>query len=143
MGVKRHLLTEASGLPIAVEVTGANVADVTQVATVLEAMPFLPPPPTDEAPQHFCADKGYDARHGRRTIAQRGYQDHIKSRGEEAQLCHIPGYRARRWGVESTHSWINRYRRLLIRWEKKLANYRALLLLACANIVWNRSILFG
>ena len=143
LGVKRHLLTEANGLPIAVAVTGANVADVTQVATVLEAMPFLPPPPDEEHPQGFCADKGYDAQHVRRSIAQRGYEDHIKSRRQEAQLCHIPGYRARRWVVEGTHSWLNRYRRLLIRWEKKLANYRALLLLACANIVWSRSILFG
>lgn len=35
----------------------------------------------------------------------------------------MPGYRARRWVVERSHSWMNRYRRLLVRWEKKVANY--------------------
>lgn len=48
----------------------------------------------------------------------------------------IPGYRARRWVVERTHSWLNRFRRLLIRWDKKLENYLALLHLACAWITF-------
>ena len=48
----------------------------------------------------------------------------------------IPGYRARRWVVERAHSWMNRYRRLLIRWEKKVDNYLALLHFACATIAF-------
>jgi putative transposase len=55
----------------------------------------------------------------------------------------IPGYRARRWVVERTHSWLNRFRRLLIRWDKKLENYLALLHLACAWITFRASGLFG
>jgi putative transposase len=142
-GVKRHLLTEARGLPVGLAVTGANVADVTQVQAVFDSMPVLPPPATDEFPQGFCADKGYDAKAVRCLIERLGYADHIKSRGEEAALCRTPGYRARRWVVERTHSWFNRFRRLLIRWEKKVDNYEALLQLACANTVWKQSLLFG
>lgn len=142
-GVKRHLLTEAQGLPVGVAVTGANVHDVTQVEAVFASMPLLPPPVTEEFAQGFCADKGYDAKTVREFIEKRHYADHIKSRGEEAAECKTPGYRARRWVVERTHSWFNRYRRLLIRWEKKLANYEALLHLACANTVWKNSLLFG
>lgn len=53
---------------------------------------------------------------------------HIKSRGEEARdLKTKSGYRARRWVVERTHTWTNRFRRLLIRWEKKADNYLAFL----------------
>lgn len=64
-----------------------------------------------------------------------GLTAHVKARGEEeAERAAIPGYRARRWVVERTHSWMNRFRRLLIRWEKKAANYEALLHLACAYI---------
>jgi putative transposase len=48
----------------------------------------------------------------------------------------VPGYRARRWVVERTHSWMNRYRRLLVRWEKKVANYVAMLHFACALITF-------
>ncbi|RSK38459.1 IS5 family transposase [Hymenobacter perfusus] len=142
-GVKRHLLTEAQGLPVGLAVTGANVADVIQVQAVFDSMPVLPSPDTDEFPQGFCADKGHDAKAVRHLIQQRGYVDHIQSRDQEATLCKTPGYRARRWVVERTHSWFNRFRRLLIRWEKQVDNYEALLHLACANIVWKQSLLFG
>ena len=142
-GVKRQLLTEAQGLPVGVAVTGANVHDVTQVEAVLTSMPVLPPPVTQACPQGFCADKGYDSRRVRALIVKYFYTDHIKSRGEEAAVCNTPGYRARRRVVGRTHSWFNRYRRLLIRWEKKVASYEALLHLACANTVWSRSLLFG
>lgn len=142
-GVKRHLLTEAQGLPVGLAVTAANVADVTQVQAVFDSMPLPPPPATEQLPQGFCADKGYDVRAVRKLLEALGYADHSKSRGEEAALCKTPGYRARRWVIERTHSWFNRFRRLLIRWEKKVANYEALLHLACANTVWKHSILFG
>jgi putative transposase len=134
-GTKRHLLTEGSGLPISIVVTGANRHDKTQVDTVLCEMPLLPPLPTPEDPQHFCGDKGYDYDDVRHEVHSWGYTDHIKHRGEEAwEQAYVPGYRARRWVVERTHSWINRFRRLLIRWEKKVDNYMAFLHLACASI---------
>ncbi len=142
-GVKRHLLTEAQGLPVGLTVTGANVHDVKEVEHVLHTMPFLPPLPDFEHPQHFCADKGYDSKAVRCLIEWWRYEDHIKSRWEEKQHLKTPGYRARRWVCERTHSWINRFRRLLIRWEKKVANYEALLHLSCAFIVWRHSAIFG
>ncbi len=71
------------------------------------------------------------------------YEDHIKSRGEERMELKHPGYRARRWVCERTHAWMNRFRRLLIRWEKQLDNYRAFLHLACAFIVWRNCPVFG
>ncbi|MEY0132357.1 IS5/IS1182 family transposase, partial [Providencia rettgeri] len=42
---------------------------------------------------------------------------------------------------ERTHSWMNRYRRVLTRWEKTVENYEAMLHLACAIIVWNKILL--
>jgi putative transposase len=144
-GVKRHLLTDAAGLPVGLAVTGANVHDVKKVEEVLATMPFLPPLPDEQWPQHFCADKGYDSKMVRSIITWMGYEDHIKSRWQEKQEKQqhkTPGYRARRWVCERTHSWMNRFKRLLIRWEKKVKNYEALLQLACALIVWKNSILF-
>ena len=135
-GTKRHILTEAHGLPIALTVTGANVHDKKQVEPLLDSMPLLPPLPDEENPQHFCADKGYDYNDIRSIIVLFLYQDHIKARGEEKQELKTPGYRARRWVCERTHSWMNRFRRILIRWEKKVDNYLAFLHLACAHIVW-------
>jgi putative transposase len=142
-GVKRNLLTDTGGLPIGLVVSGANVHDKTQVQAVLESMPLMPPQPSEEYPQHFCADKGYDYGDIRSLISHYGYTDHIKSRGEEQQALKVPGYRARRWVNERSHSWMNRFRRILIRWEKKLANYEAFLHLVCALIVWSRCEVFG
>ena len=143
-GVKRHLLTEGQGLPIGLVVTGANRHDKTQVDTVLESMPIPPPIPTLEQLQHFCADKGYDYPDIHSLIRSLGYVDHIKSRGEEKfDLLHIPGYRARRWVVERTHSWLNRFRRILIRWEKKVLNYMAFLHLVFAFICFRAAEVFG
>lgn len=142
-GVKRNLLTDAGGLPIGLVVTGANVHDKTKVEAVLESMPLMPPLPSEEDPQHFCADKGYDYNDIRLLIERYGYTEHIKSRGEEQEALRVPGYRARRWVNERTHSWMNRFRRILIRWEKKVANYEAFLYLVCAFIVWSRCVVFG
>lgn len=142
-GTKRHLMTEGKGIPISLVVTGANVHDATQVETMLDNLAILIPPPTQEEERHFCADKGYDSASIRRAIALEGFKDHILSRGDEKKTLKTPGYRARRWVNERTHSWMNRFRRILIRWEKKTDNYQAFLHLACALIVWRHCEVFG
>lgn len=134
LGTKRHLLTEGHGLPVGLVVTGANRHDMTQVDAVLDARAVV----SFEAEQHLCADKGYDFDSVRSALSASGYVTHILSRGQERTALRLPGYRARRWVVEAAHSWLNRFRRLLIRWEKKAENYAALLHLACAVIVWRR-----
>ena len=53
------------------------------------------------------------------------------------------GFKARRWVVERTHSWMNRFRRILTRWEKKVENYLGLLHLVCAIITYRCAGLFG
>jgi putative transposase len=85
--------------------------------------------------QHLCLDKGYDAPVIGRTVRRRGYIPHIRARGEERRACRR-GTRPRRWVVERTHSWFNRCRRLLTRWEKKAENYLALVQFAAVLIVW-------
>jgi transposase len=78
-----------------------------------------------------------------------GFTAHIRSRGEGARVEEAKaieqetGYRARRWVVERTHSWMNRFRRLLIRWDKKAQNYLAFLHLACAYITYKQAGLLG
>lgn len=63
---------------------------------------------------------------------------HILGRGEEAHaIKRKAGFRARRWVVERTHSWLNRFRRILTRWEKRADTYLAMLHLACALITWH------
>ncbi|MDY6933914.1 MAG: transposase, partial [Spirochaetota bacterium] len=60
-----------------------------------------------------------------------------RSRGEEAQdIKQIDGYKARRWVVERVHSWLNRFRRILVRWEKRADTFLAMLHIACGIITW-------
>ena len=82
-------------------------------------------------------DKGYDYDDVRELVKEFGFTAHIHSRGEEAKLIKKSArFRARRWVVERTHSWMNRFRRILIRWEKKAENYVGLLHLVCGLITW-------
>ena len=89
-------------------------------------------------------DKGYDYGEVRDLAKEFRYTAHIVARGEEAQaIKRKVGYKARRWVVERTHSWMNRFRRVLTRWEKKLENYVGLLHLVCAWITYQSADLLG
>ena len=143
-GTKRSILVEGNGIPIAVTVDAANRHDMKLTKPTLESIVTKRPEPTRNAPQHICMDKGYDYPEVRELLQDWGYTIYIPSRGREAKRRKkIPGYRARHWVVERTHSWLNRFRRLLIRWEKKAENYLAMLHLACAWITYRATGLFG
>jgi putative transposase len=142
--VKRSLLVEATGLPLAVVIDGANRNDFKLTRATLEAIVVPRPTPTEEAPQGLCLDKGYDYDEVRALVEEFGFTGHIRARGEEAQaIKREAGYKARRWVVERTHSWMNRFRRILIRWEKKPANYLGLLHLVCGILTYRTVHLLG
>jgi putative transposase len=137
-------LTEGHGVPIGLAVEGANRNDMKLVRNTLESIGVERPEPTEEKPQGMCLDKGYDFQEVRDILIEFGFTAHIRSRGEEAkELAAEAGKRARRWVVERTHSWMNRFRRILIRWEKKVQNYIAFLHFACALIAFRAAGLFG
>jgi transposase len=74
-------------------------------------------------------------------VEERGYVPHIKQRREEAaEIKTVPGVIARRWVVERTHSWMNRWRKLLVSFEKSEASYTGLLSLAAGLICWRQVI---
>jgi transposase len=107
--------------------------------------PFSPrrPRPAPRKRQHLCCDKGFDAETIRRNAKRRGYTPHIKSRKEEQTEKRKRGRRARRWVVERIASWINRFRRLLVRWEKKAVNFLAMLHLAFVYTTWRQTRVLG
>jgi transposase len=121
-------------------VEGAGVL----VEETLASIPIERPGPTPEGPQGLCMDKGYDYDEVRALVAEFGFTAHIRSRGEEArEIKKQAGATARRWVVERTHSWMNRFRGILIRWNKKPENYIALLHFALALITYRAAGLFG
>lgn len=135
---------EAAGIPVGLAVDGANRHDMKLVQQTLESIPVERPPPTPAAPQGMCLDKGYDYDEVRALVAAFRFTAHIRARGEEAQeLKRTARTKARRWVVERTHSWMNRFRGILIRWNKKADNYIAVLHMAFAFIIYRRMGLSG
>lgn len=124
-------------------IDGANRNDFKMARETIQSIPVRRPRPTRQEPQGMCLDKGYDYDEVRDLLKDFGFTAHIRSRGEEAKaLKKSARFKARRWVVERAHSWMNRFRRILVRWEKKAENYLALLHLACAVITWRAVGLF-
>jgi transposase len=135
---------EGGGVPVGLAVAGANRHDMKLVEATLESIPVERPEPTGDEPQGMCMDKGYDYDEVRALLEEFGFTAHVKSRGEEAkEIKRRARYKARRWVVERTHSWLNRFRGVLIRWCKKPENYIAMLHFAFAIITYRCAGLSG
>lgn len=144
-GTKRSILVDGKGVPLGVCVDGANRHDMKMTKATLQSIVIYRPDPTIRSKQHMCMDKGYEFPEVYELLEEYGYTIHIRLKGKERGSIKegIPKYRARRWVVERTHSWMNRFRRLLIRWEKRIENYIGMLHFACAWITYRRSGLFA
>ena len=139
MGTKRNVLTDGRGVPLSVVVSGANRHDVKMLPDVLDAVVIARPPFTPEAPQNLCADAGYVGKKAHAQIEERGYVPHVRPRGEEMdEKAKNPEYKPRRWVVEVCHSWFNRFRKLLVRFEKTDRSYMALVMIAAAIIAYRK-----
>ena len=136
-GVKRSLLVEADGGPLAVVVAPANRPDDRLLADTLDALVLDRPGPEPDWPQHLCLDAAYDTPTGRGDCVDRDYYPHIRPRRPAGEPPAAPTHPPRRWPVERTHGWLATWRGILIRWEKKAENYLGLIQLACA-LLWFR-----
>ena len=128
-------MTDQRGAPVAVTITAANCHDMKAAFCTLDAVVTPRPPITPYHPQHLCLDKGYDYPEIDEGVRQRGYTPHIRRCGEPKLDPNTPRrHPARRWVVERTNSWHNRFRKLAVRFEKKVENYLALVHIACCLI---------
>ena len=133
---------EERGVPLSIVVTGANRHDVSQLAAVLQGR--IVSSPEDEE-EHLCADAAYAGDEPRQIMIAAGYTPHVRPRGEEKrEKVATPGFKARRWVVEACHSWLNRFRKLTIRYEKLDVTHMALIHLAAAIIALRKvGIIYG
>jgi transposase len=130
-------VTDGNGLPVGLAVAGANRNDFKMARSTLESLAIPRPAPTPESPQGLCLDKGYDYAEVRALAEEFGFTAHSRCRGEEAKaIKQDAGFKARRWVVERTHSWMNRFRRILVRWEQRADTYLAMLHLTLGLICW-------
>jgi len=131
-------------VPVGLAVDGANRPDLKMVRETIESIPVERPAPTDARPQGMCLDNGYNYAEPKEIVEEFGFTAHFPKSPEAAQAVkRRAGHKARRWVVERTHSWMNRFRGILIRWSKKPENYIALLHFAFALITYRCVGLFG
>ena len=133
------MLVDGNGVPLSLVVTGANRHDVSQLEAVLDAIVIPRPNPPYRRHKHLCADAGYTGAPALKIIEEHGYIPHVKGRGQEAsELKRDPDKKARRWVVEVAHSWFNRFRKLLVRYEKLDRSFLALNHLAASIIAFRK-----
>ena len=136
LGTKRGIICEGQGIPVGVNLEAANPHDMTLLQEmidniVIERPAYLP------AIVNLCLDKGFDYRECEELVVENCMRPHIRARGEEIKEKE-EGKKPRRWVIERDFSWLNRYRRLLIRWEKNHANYLAFIHIACCVMVLSK-----
>jgi len=131
-------------VPIGLAVDGANRPDMKMVRETIDSIPVERPEPSEAKPQGMCLDNGYNYAEPKAIVEEFGFTVHVPKNPEEAQAVkRRAGQKARRWVVERTHSWMNRFRGILIRWSKKPENYIAMLHFAFALITYRCAGLFG
>lgn len=130
---------DGRGVPLSLIVTGANVNDGKRIDAVLRAIVVQRKRTPLRRREHLCADAGYRSADNLRLIEAHRYIPHVVDRRQEIdRKRRDPKKKARRWVVEVGHSWFNRFRKLLVRYEKLERSFRALHHLAAAIIVFRK-----
>lgn len=136
-GIKDHILVDGRGVPLSILVTAANVNDSPMLGELINHCAVVRPRPLSRQPQHLCLDAAYDNAPAHRVVMVECYEGHIAPRGgrDESLPRHASG-QARRWVVERTHAWHDRFRRLVVNWEKTIGSRTAFLWLASALVAY-------
>ena len=134
-GSKRHFICDGRGNPLTIELTGANCHDSTQAFPLLDAIPPLQGLRGRPCcrPDCILGDRAYDAEKIRCALRARHITPLLAMRNTE----NGSGLGRWRWVIERTFAWLNQFRRLRLRYEKRADMHKALLSFACALICWN------
>ena len=132
-GSKLMAVADALGLPVAVHLASARPHEVTLVETVIEAA-FI-----DELPRRLVGDRAYDSDGLDRALARRGIQmiaPHRRGRRRPKTQDGRPLRRyRRRWRIERLFAWLQNFRRLVVRYERKATNFLGFVHLGCIVIL--------
>jgi transposase len=125
-------VVERGGLPLAALLSGANRHDSIIFEDLLEAIPPIKQPHgrRRRRPAKLHADKAYDIPRCRRALSQR----HIRIRIARKGIDSSQRLGRHRWVVERTLAWLNHFRRLRVRDERRADIHDAFLTLGCALI---------
>jgi putative transposase len=155
LGTKRHILTDKEGIPLSVVISSASTHDIKLVTEVVDYSVIKRRSSSNKPKngrrklQHLCLDKAYNSEPEEQELIKRDYVLHIpykRKKGQEHKektkaISHRKKHSPKRWVVERTNSWHNRFRKLFTRYEKKVENYLGLVQFSCFIIIYRRIIL--
>ncbi|MFJ8827653.1 IS5 family transposase [Streptomyces sp. NPDC102467] len=135
-GSKHHLICDGKGTPLHVITTAANVNDITQTLALVDGIPSVAGRPgrPRRRPEAVLGDKAYDSRAVRRELRRRGILPVISRKGSP----NIRGLGKLRYVVEQTFALLHQFKRLAVRWERRLELHEAFVLLGCSLICLRR-----
>ncbi|MER6688803.1 IS5 family transposase [Streptomyces minutiscleroticus] len=135
-GSKIHLITERTGPPLSVGISGANVHDSQALEPLVRGIPPVRSRrgPRRRKPAKLHGDKGYDYAHLRKRLRERGIRHRIARKGIESSQR--PG--RHRWTIERTMARLAGCRRLHRRYERKAEHFLAFTSIACTLIYYRR-----
>jgi transposase len=133
-GSKRHLICDGAGMPLAVRLTGANRHDSQEALPLVDAIPPLQGERGRPRRRQDCVlgDRAYDAGRIRHALRVR----HILPVLAVRQTRHGSGLGQWRWVVERTFAWLDQFRRLRVRYDRRVDIHEAFLSLGCTLICW-------
>jgi transposase len=133
-GSKHHIITDAHGIPLVAQVTAANVNDISQLDSLVDALPAVRGKRGRPRrwPGVLQGDRGYDSQPHRDRLWMRGIAPILARR----RTPHGSGLGATRWVVERTIAWLHRCRRLAVRYERRADIHHAFLTLGCILVCW-------
>jgi hypothetical protein len=146
-------LTEKNGIPLSVVISSASIHDINLVTDVVDNAVIKRKKSGGgrTGKQHLCLDKGYNSTEKEQELIKRRYLLHIPIKNkkkkrkledeEEVKVKPFKKYSPKRWVVERTNSWHNRFRKLFTRYEKKDENYLGLVQFSCCIIIYRKLIL--
>ena len=132
------VLADGAGTPLGIHVEKASPAEVTRLEPTLRNGRIGSPRAKRRRPKRLIADRGYDSNAARALLVKRDIEPIIPARRNNRRATHQDGRKLRRyrrrWIIERTNSWLQSFRRLVVRYERSATVFTALVHLACALI---------
>lgn len=135
-GSKHHLFCDGKGTPLHVITTAANINDITQTLNLVGGIAPIAGRPgrPRQRPDCVLGDKAYDSKAVRLELRRRRIMPVISRKGTP----NIKGLGKLRYVVEQTFALLHQFKRLAVRWERRLELHDAFISVGCNLICLRR-----
>ena len=136
------VLADGAGTPLGVHLEKASPSEVKLVEATLAKVKVKTGLRRRGKPKRLIGDRGYDSNTVRAFLVKRGIEPILPARSNNSVATHQDGRKLRRykrrWIIERSHSWLQTFGRLVVRYERSEKIFTALVHMACGLITLKR-----